>query len=127
MKDYALIITEDNTPEITTDTVISQIRVLKDEGFRFVTMSSADLGESICVLYHMDKDLELVNLKVEVPKGKKIPSIASVFSCAFLVENEIKEQFGVEFDGLPIDFQGMLYLDEEVQRTPFCKIGINRV
>ncbi|MRR58452.1 MAG: NADH-quinone oxidoreductase subunit C [Deltaproteobacteria bacterium] len=127
MKDYALVITEDNTAEIATDKVISQIRILKDEGFRFVTMSSADLGESVCVVYHMDKDLELVNLKVDVPKGKTIPSIASVFSCAFLVENEIKEHFGVDFDGLPLDFQGMLYNDEEVQRTPFCKIGITRI
>jgi ech hydrogenase subunit D len=127
MKDYALVITEDNTAEISIDMVISQLRVLKDEGFRFVTMSSADLGESICVLYHLDKDLELVNLKVNVPKGKKIPSIASVFSSAFLVENEIKEHFGVDFDGLPLDFQGMLYNDEEVQRTPFCKIGITRI
>lgn len=127
MKDYALVMTEDNTPDVAPDNIISQTRVLKDEGFRFVTMSSADLGESICVIYHLDKDLELVNLKVEVPKGKKAPSISSVYPSAFLVENEIAEHFGVEFDGLPLDFQGMLYLDEEVQRTPFCKIGITRV
>lgn len=127
MKDYALVITEYNTPNVAIDNIISQTRALKDEGFRFVTMSSADLGESVCVMYHLDKDLELVNLKVEVPKGKKVPSISSVYSSAFLVENEIAEHFGVEFDGLPIDFQGMLYLDEEVQRTPFCKIGITRV
>jgi ech hydrogenase subunit D len=127
MKDYTLVITDDNTGVIQPDRIISQTRSLKDEGFRFVTMSSTDLGESICVIYHLDKDLELVNLKVEAPKGKKIPSISSVYSSAFLVENEIKEHFGVDFDGLPLDFQGMLYLDEEVQRTPFCKIGINRV
>jgi ech hydrogenase subunit D len=127
MKDSALVITEENTAEIPLDEVITQSRILKDEGFRFITMSSADLGESVCVLYHMDKDLQVRNLRVTVPKGKKIASIASVYSCAFLVENEIKEHFGVDFDGLPLDFQGMLYNDEEVQKTPFCKIGINRV
>ncbi|MDD2320210.1 MAG: NADH-quinone oxidoreductase subunit C [Geobacteraceae bacterium] len=127
MKDSVLIINEDNTPELSPDKIITQTRILKDEGFRFVTMSSTDLGESICVLYHLDKDLQLVNLKVDVPKGSKIPSIASVYGSAMLVENEIKEHFGVEFDGLPLDFQGMLYLDEEVQKTPFCKIGITRV
>jgi ech hydrogenase subunit D len=127
MKDSTLVLTEENTAEISIDEVITQSRILKDEGFRFVTMSSTDLGDSICVLYHMDKDLQLRNLKVTVPKGKKIASIASVYSCAFLVENEIKEHFGVDFDGLPLDFQGMLYNDEEVQRTPFCKIGITRV
>jgi ech hydrogenase subunit D len=127
MKDSTLILTEENTAEISIDEVITQSRVLKDEGFRFITMSSTDLGDSICVLYHMDKDLQVRNLKVTVPKGKKIASIASVYYCAFLVENEIKEHFGVDFDGLPLDFQGMLYNDEEVQRTPFCKIGITRV
>lgn len=118
--------TEENTAEIALDEVITQSRILKDEGFRFITMSSTDLGASVCVLYHLDKDLEVRNLKVTVPKGKKIASIASVYSSAFLVENEIKEHFGVDFDGLPLDFQGMLYSDEEVQRTPFCKIGITR-
>jgi ech hydrogenase subunit D len=127
MKDSALVLTEENTAEILSDEVISQTRVLKDEGFRFVTMSSTDLGESVCVLYHLDKDLQVRNLRVNVPKGKKISSIASVYFSAFLVENEIKEHFGVDFDGLPLDFQGMLYNDEEVQRTPFCNIGITRV
>ena len=127
MKDSVYIITEDNTPELSPDRIITQTRMLKDEGFRFITMSSTDLGDSICVLYHLDKDLQLVNLKVEVPKGTKIPSICSVYASAVLIENEIKEHFGVEFDGLSLDFQGMLYLDEEVQKTPFCKIGITRV
>ncbi len=127
MKDSAIVLTEENTPELLPDRIISQARILKDEGFRFVTMSSADLGDSICVLYHLDKDLQLITLKVNVPKGTKIPSICSVYASSVLIENEIKEHFGVEFDGLSLDFQGMLYLDEEVQKTPFCKIGINRV
>ncbi|MEA5115327.1 MAG: NADH-quinone oxidoreductase subunit C [Geobacteraceae bacterium] len=123
----AVVLTEENTAEVRPDEVITLSRELKDEGFRFVTMSSAELEESICVLYHFDKDAELRNLRVDVPKGSKIGSIASVYSCAFLVENEIKEHFGVEFDGIPLDFQGMLYNDEEVQKTPFCNIGIKRV
>ncbi|MGA7828821.1 MAG: NADH-quinone oxidoreductase subunit C [Geobacteraceae bacterium] len=127
MKDSVVIINEDTTAELSPDRIITQTRILKDEGFRFVTMSSTDLGDSICVLYHLDKDLQLVNLKVEVPKGTKIPSICSVYASAVLIENEIKEHFGVEFDGLSLDFHGMLYLDEEVQKTPFCKIGITRV
>jgi ech hydrogenase subunit D len=125
LKDSTLVITEENTAVISPDDVIAQTRFLKYEGFRFVTMSSVDLGDSICVLYHLDKELQIINLRVNVPKGKKIPSISSVYYSAFLVENEIKEQFGVDFDGLPIDFKDA-NLDEEVQMTPFCNIGINR-
>ncbi len=126
MKVSALVVTDENTVTISPGDVISQTRTLKYEGFRLVTMSSVDLGDSIDVLYHLDKDLQIINLRVNGPKGKKMPSISSVYSSAFLVENEIKEHFGVDFDGLSIDFEGMLYLDEEVQKTPFCKIGINR-
>ena len=126
MKASTQVITEENTAIVSSNDIITQTRNLKDEGFRFVTMSSVDLGDSVSVLYHLDKDLQAINLRVDVPKGKKTPSISSVFSSAFLVENEIKEHFGVDFDGLPLDFEGMLYLDEEVQRTPFCNVGIKR-
>lgn len=124
MKASTLVITEENTAIVSSNDIITQTRNLKYEGFRFVTMSSVDLGDTVTVLYHLDKDLQIINLRVDVPKGKKTPSISSVFSSAFLVENEIKEHFGVDFDGLPLDFEGMLYLDEEVQKTPFCIVGI---
>ena len=127
MKDSAFVLDPSNTVDLNSDSIITETKKLKDAGFRLVTMSSSDLGESIDLLYHFDKDLDMPNLRVIVPKGKKMPSITSVYPCAVLVENEIKEHFGVDFDGLSLDFAGMLYLDEEVQKTPFCKIGVNRV
>ena len=72
MIDSSVVVTEENTAEVRPDEVITQSRALKDEGFRFITMSSAELEDSVCVLYHFDKDLELRNLKVHVPKGSKI-------------------------------------------------------
>ncbi|HKZ16179.1 MAG TPA: NADH-quinone oxidoreductase subunit C [Geobacteraceae bacterium] len=127
MKQSVVVLDAANTKECTSENIISVTKKLKDGGNRLITLSSADLGDSIDILYHFDLDLDLADIRVNVPKGKKTPSIASVYPCAFLVENEIKEHFGVDFDGLPLDFAGMLYLDEEVQKTPFCKIGINRV
>jgi ech hydrogenase subunit D len=122
-----MILEAANTIELSSEHVISETKKLKDRGFRLVTLSSADLGESIDLLYHLDNDLELVNLRVNVPKEKNTPSITSVYPCAVLVENEIKEHFGVTFDGLSLDFAGMLYLDDEVRKTPFCKIGVKRI
>jgi ech hydrogenase subunit D len=127
VKQSVVVLEAANAIESNSENIISETKKLKDGGYRLVTLSSADLGESIDLLYHFDQDLDLVNVRVNVTKGKKTPSIASVYPCAVLVENEIKEHFGVEFDGLPLDFAGMLYLDEEVQKTPFCKIGVNRV
>lgn len=127
MKASAIVLEASNTVDLNSDTIITETKKLKDTGFRLVTLSSSDLGESIDLLYHLDNDLEMATLRVNVFKGKKTPSITSVYSCAVLVENEIKEHFGVDFDGLSLDFTGMLYLDEEVQKTPFCKIGVNRI
>jgi ech hydrogenase subunit D len=127
VKASSIVLEVSNTVNLNSDTIITETKKLKDTGFRLVTLSSSDLGESIDLLYHLDNDLEMANLRVNVLKGKKTPSITSVYPCAVLVENEIKEHFGVDFDGLSLDFSGMLYLDEEVQKTPFCKIGVNRV
>jgi ech hydrogenase subunit D len=127
VKDSAFVLDSSNTVDLNSDSIITETKKLKDTGYRLVTLSSSDLGESIDLLYHLDNELEVANLRIIVPKGKKTPSITSVYPCAMLVENEIKEHFGVDFDGLSLDFAGMLYLDQEVQKTPFCKIGINRV
>ncbi|UFS70414.1 NADH-quinone oxidoreductase subunit C [Geomonas sp. RF6] len=124
MNTYARVLNGLNTSTVPTERVVSFSKIFKDTGFRFVTMSSSDLGDAIDLIYHFDKDLDLRSMRVIVPKGSAISSITSVFACALLVENEIKEHFGVDFEGLPIDFNGTFYLDEEVQRTPFCKIGI---
>jgi ech hydrogenase subunit D len=127
LKEFARVLNTSNTSAVPIERIVSFARIFKDTGFRFVTMSSTDLGEEIDLLYHFDKELDLRSMRVTVPKGGAISSITPVFSSAMLVENEIKEHFGVEFEGLPIDFKGTLYLDEEVQRTPFCKIGITKV
>ena len=68
------------------------------------------------------------HLRVTVAKKVPVPTLSTVFFAAFLVENEIQDQFGIKFDGLVVDFGGTLYLDddEEVIRTPFCKYGVVR-
>jgi ech hydrogenase subunit D len=78
------------------------------------------------LLYHFDKDLKDRHLRMKIAKGASVPSISPVYFAAFLIENEIEDQFGVKFDGLVLDFGGTLYLEEEVMRTPFCKYGVTR-
>lgn len=101
---------------------------LKDEGYRFVTMSSVELNENeIDVLYHFDKDLALTNYRLKVKKNEPVPSISPVYFAAFVVENEIQAHFGLSFDRLVIDYKTTLYFDEEdkdVTTTPFCKYSI---
>ena len=111
---------------VSLDEVIEKIAKKKVEGYRFVTMSCAELdGNTFDILYHLDKDLKLINFRLTVPKNAAVPSISPVYFAAFLVENEMQDLFEIRFTGLVIDYERTLYLEEEVKITPFCKYSIS--
>lgn len=112
---------------VDIDTVVGETAKIKVEGYRFVTMSCAELDETMVdILYHFDKDLELKHFRLTVPRDTPVPSISPVYFAAFLVENEIQDLFAVRFKGLAIDYERTLYLDEEVKVTPFCKYTVEK-
>jgi len=111
---------------VSLDEVIEKIAKKKVEGYRFVTMSCAELdGNTFDILYHLDKDLKLINFRLTVPKNAAVPSISPVYFAAFLVENEMQDLFDIRFTGLVIDYERTLYLEEAVKITPFCKYSIS--
>ncbi len=112
---------------ISLDTVIGETGRMKAEGYRLVTMSSAELdAERIDILYHFDKNLTMKHLRLTVTKDTQVPSISSVYLAALLVENEIQDLFGLRFKGLAIDFNRTLYLDEEIKTTPLCRYTVTQ-
>jgi len=113
---------------ISLDAVVGEAGKMKAEGYRLVTMSSAELdAEKVDILYHFDKNLTMKHLRLTVAKDVQVPSISSVYLAALLVENEIQDLFGVRFKGLAIDFNRTLYLDEEIKTTPLCRYTVSRV
>lgn len=110
---------------LTPETLPAEVQAMKDRGLRFMTMTCVQTGpEAFDLLYHFDRDLELEHLRLAVTAGRTVPSISSVYLAAFLVENEIQDQFGLTFEGLAIDYQGKLYLDPEAGRAPFCTMSV---
>ena len=100
--------------------LVGEVAKLKVQGYRFVTLSCTELdASSIDILYHFDKDLELTHLRLTTAKADPVPSISPVYFAALLVENEIQDFFGLKFEGLAVDFQGTLYLEEEALKTPY--------
>jgi len=105
--------------EVTQDNIASEVLKLKNSGHRLVTLTCTELdADNLDILYHFDKDLELTHLRMKQPKDKPVPSISGILFAALLVENEMRDQFGVTFDGLILDFNRTLYLDEEVTEVP---------
>jgi len=108
-----------NVIEVTTETVVGEVMNMKNDGQRLVTYSTYEAGDNkLGILYHFDKNLEETHLRLEVDMDKPIPSASGVYFAALLVENEIRDQWDVEFDGLVLDFNRSLYLDPEVTQVP---------
>ena len=107
---------------ISPENVVGETAKMKVEGYRFVTLSCVEIDETtVDILYHFDRAFQLKHLRLTVPKEAPVPSISPVYFAAFLVENEIQDLFGIRFQGLVIDYDRTLYLDEDVKQTPFCK------
>jgi ech hydrogenase subunit D len=107
---------------ISADNVVGETAKMKVEGYRFVTLSCVELDEtSVDILYHFDREFQLKHLRLTVSKDSPVPSISPVYFAAFLVENEIQDLFGIRFQGLAVDYDHTLYLEEDVKKTPFCK------
>lgn len=110
-----------NVSEITLDHIATEVMKLKHNGYRFVTMTCCDRGESHDILYHFDKNYELKHLRVTLPKGTELPSISDIFFAALLVENEMKDLLGVTVSDMAIDFQGHFMIAEGCPTTPLNK------
>lgn len=108
--------------EVGLDRLLEEVRGLKWQGFRLVTTTCLQDGDSLQILYHFDREYHLKHLQLVVPPGQAVPSISEIYPSAFLAENEMKDQFGLKVMGLPIDYQGRLFLSEEAPIAPMLKV-----
>jgi|Deesub1362A_J573_1020465.scaffolds.fasta_scaffold00332_14 Ni,Fe-hydrogenase III component G len=106
--------------------LLAEVERLVSAGARFTTMVCLDEGLEFEIIYLFQKQtLELVNLRVRIAKDEELPSISGILLGAVLMENEIKEFFGVKIINLVIDFQGRMLLEAESPKTPLLKVKAN--
>lgn len=120
--------------EIRPEELLAECQKLADAGYRFVAMSVVDLGADestgrsmVDVIYHFDKERVLTQYRMTVPRDEPIPSISPVYWCALLSENENSDLFGLQWEGLVLDYKRTLYLDEEItsqMKAPFCNLTV---
>ncbi len=111
---------------ITLDEVQSTAKRMLGDGWRFVTQTAVDRGDQgFDILYHYDKDLEEKHFRLNVPRGTSIPSMSGIYFAALLIENENRDLLGLTYDGLVLDFNRTLYLEQagDPITAPFCKIS----
>ena len=107
--------------QITPEQLINETQTMFDAGYRFVTATCVDEIEHFRIIYSFDLERELVNLEVAIGKEDELPSVSGVYLCAFLVENEIKELFGVNISDIAVDLGGRLYMIEGVDPHPMTR------
>ena len=82
----------------------------KDGGWRFVQLLAVNTEDGIDLIYSFMKDNLLENHEIKgLQKGTSVPSITDRFLEAFVFENETHDLFGVDVQGIAIDFGGNFY------------------
>jgi len=98
--------------------LLEKVSALRKAGYRLVQISATRLPELVELTYSFDREHQLANLRLQVPAAEsRIPSISSIFWCAFLYENELHDLFNLQVDGMAVDFHGHLY--ETAVKFPF--------
>ena len=107
-----------NAKGVSVRDLLGEVTRLKIDGFRLVTLSGIRTGgDQVEILYHFDKHLALVHLRLTASTGNVVPSISPIYLAAFLAENEIQDLFHIRFHGLIIDYEGGLFLCKEGSAT----------
>jgi hypothetical protein len=79
------------------------------------------MGEQFEIIYHLDRDLVLCNIRVIFAKSEAVSSLSGIWLCAVIIENEMKELFGARIEGIAIDYGGMLYSTAQGPGLPMVK------
>jgi NADH:ubiquinone oxidoreductase subunit C len=109
----------DNVTDISVEALLGFVQDMLYSGYRFITATCVDNKNGTKdVLYHFDKDLEMKHARITVGPDDEVPSISAIYFCAILVENEMKELFGIKIKNIAIDYGGHMLLSDEELASP---------
>ncbi|MEI6785238.1 MAG: NADH-quinone oxidoreductase subunit C [Verrucomicrobiota bacterium] len=110
--------TDQTIQTITLEALLEKVGEMRQQGYRLVQIGATRLPEHVELTYSFDRDIRLTNLRFQVLAAEaRVPSISSIYWCAFLYENELHDLFNVQVDGMAVDFHGHLY--ETTVKFPF--------
>ena len=92
------------------DALLAKVRELREQGWRLVQIGATPLGETIELNYSFDRAGKFLNLRLSLPAaGAHVPSVSSIYWCAFIYENEMHDLFRVQVEGIAVDYKGKFY------------------
>jgi Ni,Fe-hydrogenase III component G len=113
----------ENITQTTKDNIVSEGKKLLDAGAKFVTAVCNDLDEKLEVSYifSSNRGVDMTLLRYAVGKDEEVPSLTGITLSTLLIENEMKELFGLKVKDLAIDYGGHLMLAHDSPTTPMLK------
>ena len=113
----------ENIRDIKKDELLAEGRKFLDAGGKFVTAVCSDLDELLEVTYFFSLNAGTVmnGLRFKVAKDEDVTSFSGVTLATVLIENEMKELFGLKVKDLAIDYGGHLLLAQDSPVTPLLK------
>jgi Ni,Fe-hydrogenase III component G len=97
------------------------VNTKKFHGHRFVAMTCEKEGDNYELTYHFDLNYEMSHIRILIKPDDVIKSVSSIYPSALLIENEYKDLYGFNFEGLLIDYKGHLLLSEKSPKTPLLQ------
>ena len=99
--------------ELDLADLTEEVAILKERGFRFIQLCATTKEDGAELLYSflpesLD-DSTITALIVQQEDGQAVPSISEIYPESFVFENETHDLFGIDFDGLDIDYAGNFY------------------
>ncbi len=95
---------------IPVQALLEKVGEMREQAYRLVQISATRLPDQLELTYSFDLDGRLVNFRLHIPDSDlRVPSISSIYWCAFLYENEMHDLFNLVVDGMAVDFHGTLY------------------
>jgi NADH-quinone oxidoreductase subunit C len=93
----------------------------KEAGFYLETMTGLDFQDGLEVVYHLNcfEPKSRISLRMALAQGAAAPTASTVFAAADWLEREVREFFGIQFDGHP-DPRNLL-LPEDADYHPLKK------
>jgi ech hydrogenase subunit D len=110
------------------DEFLARVGEYHEAGWRLALINAASVlaadetEQKIEVTWAFARDTALEHIRERFAPGSKVPSISPIYRAAFLYENEMRELFGLDVEGIDVDLKGQLY--KTSQKVPFSPSAI---
>jgi len=108
---------ENKIIEIAPADLLAKALRYKQDGYHIVQICATRTPDGYELTYSFALEYEMIGLRFLLDEEDEITTISTIFSPAFLYENEIRDLFGVKIQMISLDYKGNLY--RIATKTPF--------